>query len=57
MFLKKGTKQHTDGLDAPSKTWAHMVVHLPHTEGGFGVTLNDITKDTSFYTTTTHFVT
>jgi hypothetical protein len=34
-----------------------MVLHLPHTEGGFGVTLNDITKDTAFCTTTSRFVT
>ncbi len=33
-----------------------MVLHLPHTEGGFGVTFNDVTKDTAFYTTTSHFV-
>jgi hypothetical protein len=26
-----------------------MVLHLPHAEGGFGVTFNDITKDVSFY--------
>jgi hypothetical protein len=33
-----------------------MVLHLRHAEGGFGVTFNDITKDTAFYTTTSHFV-
>ena len=33
-----------------------MVLHLSPTEGGFGVTFNDITKDTVFYTTTSHFV-
>ena len=32
-----------------------MVLHLPHADGGFGVTLNDITKDTA-YVTTSHFV-
>ena len=37
--------QHSDGWDTSSKAWAHMVLHLPHAEGGFGVTLNDITKD------------
>ena len=42
-LLKKGTKQHTDGWDAPSKAWEHMVLHLPHAEGGFGVTFNDVT--------------
>ena len=26
-----------------------MVLHLPHKEGGFGVTFNDVTKDYSFY--------
>jgi hypothetical protein len=36
-LLKKSTKQHADGWDASSKDWAHMVLHLPHTEGGFGV--------------------
>jgi hypothetical protein len=34
-----------------------MVLHLSHAEGGFGVTFNDVTKDTAFYTTTLHFVT
>jgi len=41
-LLKKGTKQHADGWDASSKAWAHMVLHLPHAEGGFGVTFNDL---------------
>ncbi len=48
---KKSTKQHTDGWDNPRKSWSHMVLHLTHAEGGFGVTFNDVTKDTSFYTT------
>ncbi len=34
-----------------------MVLHLPHTEGCFGVPFNCITKDTAFYTTTSRFVT
>jgi hypothetical protein len=51
-LLKKGTNQHADGWDASSKDWAHMVLHLPHTEGGFGVTFNDVPKDAAFYTTT-----
>ena len=51
-LLKKSTKQHVDGWDSPTKTWAHMVLHLPHAEGGFGVTFNDVTKDVSSYTTT-----
>ena len=55
-LLKMGTKQHADGLDASSKAWAHMVLHLPHAEGGFGVTFNDVTKDAAFYTTTSRFV-
>jgi len=42
-LLKRGTKQHADGWDASGKTWAHMVLHLSHTEGGFTVTLDDIT--------------
>jgi hypothetical protein len=33
-----------------------MVIHLPHVDGVFGVTFNDITKDSAFYTTTSHFV-
>jgi hypothetical protein len=33
-----------------------MVLQLPHTEGGFGVPFNCVTKDASFYTTTSHFV-
>jgi hypothetical protein len=48
-LLKKGTNHHTDGWDTPSKAWTRMVLHLPHTEGGFGVIFNDITKDVSFY--------
>jgi hypothetical protein len=55
-LLKKGTKKHADGWDAQSKTWDHMVLHLPHAEGGFGVTFNDVTKDDVFYTTTSRFV-
>jgi hypothetical protein len=31
-------------------------LHLPHAEGGFGVTFNDVTKDAAFYTTTSRFV-
>jgi len=56
VLLKKGTKQHTAGWDASSKDWEHMVLHLPNTEGGFGVTFNCVTKDAAFYTTTSRFV-
>ena len=42
MLLKKGTKEHTDGWDESIKDWVHMVLHLPHVEGGFGVTFNDV---------------
>ena len=55
-LLKKGTKQHADGWDVSSKDWTHMVLHLPHTEGGFGVSFNCVTKDVAFYTTTSRFV-
>jgi hypothetical protein len=55
-LLKKGTKPHADGWDASSKDWAHMVLHLPHAEGGFGVPFNCVTKDAAFYTTTSRFV-
>jgi hypothetical protein len=55
-LLKKGTRQHADGWDASSKDWAHMVLHLPHAEGGFGVPFNCVTKDAAFYTTTSRFV-
>ena len=55
-LLKKGTKQHGDGWDVSSKAWAHMCLHLPASEGGFGVTFNDVTKDAAFYTTTSRFV-
>jgi hypothetical protein len=51
-LLKKGAKHHVDGWDSSTKDWAHMCIHLPHVEGGFGVTFNDVTKDTAFYTTT-----
>jgi hypothetical protein len=57
--FKKGnqsSKQHADDWDAHNKAWAHMVLHLPHAEGGFGVTFNDVTKDAVFYTTTSRFV-
>jgi hypothetical protein len=33
-----------------------MVLHLSHTEGGFGVSFNCVTKDAAFYTTTSRFV-
>jgi hypothetical protein len=56
LLLKKGTKHHADGWDAASKAWAHIVLHLPHADGGFGVTFNDITKDAAFYTATSRFV-
>jgi hypothetical protein len=56
VLLKKGTKQHTDGWDTQIKAWAHMVLHLPHVEGDFGVTFNDVTKDTAFCTCTSRFV-
>ena len=55
-LLKKGTKHHADGWDTVSKTWTHMVLHLPHVDDGFGVNFNDITKDVVFYTTTSRFV-
>jgi len=29
-----------------------MILHLPHADGGFGVTFNAVTKDAAFYTTT-----
>jgi hypothetical protein len=51
-LLKKGTKQHAEGWDASRKAWTQMVLHLPHAEGGFGITFNDVTKDAAFYTTT-----
>ena len=47
-LLKRGTKQHAGGWDASRKAWADMVLHLPHAEGGFGVTSNDITQDAAF---------
>ncbi len=49
-LLKKSTKQHSDGLDDSGEAWVHMVLHLTHSEGGFGVTFNDATKDAAFYT-------
>ena len=55
-LLKKGTNQDGDGWDSQSKSWDHMVLHLTHPEGGFGVTFNDVTKDDVFYTTTSRFV-
>jgi hypothetical protein len=51
-LLKKGTKQHVDDWDTDSKDWAHMVIHLPYTEGGFGVPFNCVSKDVAFYVTT-----
>jgi hypothetical protein len=48
--------KHTDGWDSDNKSWTHMFLQLSHTEDGFGVTLNDVTKDAVFYTTTSRFV-
>jgi hypothetical protein len=48
-LLKRGTKQRADGY---SKAWGHMILHLPHADGSFGVTFNAVTKDAAFYTTT-----
>jgi hypothetical protein len=33
-----------------------MVLQLPHAEGDYGVTFNDVTKDAAYYTTTSRFV-
>ncbi len=33
-------KLHVDSWDTSSKAWAHMVLQLPHAEGGYGVTFN-----------------
>jgi len=33
-----------------------MVLHLPYTEGGFGVTFNDVTKDVTVYITTSRWI-
>jgi hypothetical protein len=33
-----------------------MVLHLPHAEGGFSVTFNEVIKDAAFYNTTSRFV-
>jgi hypothetical protein len=33
-----------------------MCLHVPHAEGGFGVSFNCVTKDAAFYTTTSRFV-
>ena len=41
--MKKGTKQHEDDWDTTSKIWEHVVLHLLHDDGDFGVTFNDIT--------------
>ncbi len=46
----------TDGWDVSGKDWAHMVLQLPHAEGGFGVSFNCVTKDAVFYTTTSRLV-
>jgi hypothetical protein len=55
-LLKKGTHHHGDGWDVSTQDWTHMVLHLPHAEGGFGVPFNYVTKDAAFYTTTSRFV-
>jgi hypothetical protein len=39
-----------------SKALMDMVLHLPHAEGGFGVSFNCVTKVAAFYTTTSRFV-
>ncbi len=33
-----------------------MVIHVPHAEGGFGVTSNDITQDAAFCTRTLYSI-
>jgi hypothetical protein len=43
-LLKKVTKEHTDGWDTSRKDLTHMVLHLPHPEGGSGVTLMMLLK-------------
>ncbi len=56
VLLKKDTNHHADGWDTASKDWSHMVLYLPHVEGGFGLSFNYVTKDVAFYTTTSRFV-
>ncbi len=33
-----------------------MCLHLPHAQGGFGVSFNDVSRDEAFYTTSARFV-
>jgi hypothetical protein len=56
-LLKKGTNQHPDDWYVSNKVRTHMVLHLSHDEGGYEVTFNNVTKDTTYYTTTSSFVT
>ncbi len=35
----------------------YIGLHVPHPEGGFGVSFNDVSRDETFYTTTVCFVT
>ncbi len=55
--MKKGTNQHPDGWYVINKVRVHMVLHLSHDEGGYEVTFNNVTKDATYYTTTSCFVT
>jgi hypothetical protein len=55
-LLKKDTKKHADDWDTSTEVWTHMVLHLPHAEGGYGVTFKDVTEDVVFYTTTSRFL-
>jgi hypothetical protein len=47
-LMRKGTNNNCRVWSSEHKAWCDMVLHLPHAEGGFGVTPNAITRFAAF---------
>ena len=55
-LMRKGTNNNCRVWSSEHKAWCDMVLHLPHAEGGFGVTPNAITRFAAFYTSSSRLV-
>ena len=55
-LLKKGTKGAYTSWTQQDRAWVDMVLHLPHEQGGFGVTNNTVSRHAALYASTARFV-
>jgi hypothetical protein len=55
-LLKKGTDNTYLTWSPTHRAWVDMVLHLPHENGGFGITPNAIARTAAYYTTTARFI-